>query len=635
MKTKQNRRMGIAALAGLLIFTLAACADILVPGASNGESIPEGMGLARIRLDAGGTPAQSVRTAVPDIGSYYFTLDFTAPGKTAVNKTLDGSVDSALTLTVALEPAVWTLAVKGYTNSGMGTLKVSGSISVPVTAGTAASFAVYLTPNLGSAGTGSLNYSISFPAGVRGFFGLYPLEAPGTSQEFDISPSAGGSASAVLGSLPQGTYRAVIDLYDRTGNKAAVRSEVVHIYDGLETPFTRSFGAGDFAECAPEAGEGLTTLAAKLDAALNSPAGSYTVVLDGTETDLASFTPKTLSSSYYYDAIHITIRGSGNTVQVSAPNTPLFTLAADYYYAGASLTLAIQDLTLSGLTGNTVPVVQVNYGGTLLMKAGSLITGNTNSSSYYYSSGGGVNVYDGTFSMSGGAVSGNTSSSFSSGGGVYVSGGTVSMSGGEVCGNTSSSSYGGGVYVSSSGTFSMSGGVVSGNTAVSSGGGVYVSSGTFSMSGGAVSGNTSSSGGGVYVYGGTFSMSGGAVVRGNILSGSYSYGREVVVGSGTFKLSGEAMPERVFLYNNTRSLTISGPLGGAVIPIDLGVTGSAPLAGYVNAPILKLDSAYSSGDLASLKEHFTLGNSKDTNSSSPETAITGYTISDEGLFVAE
>jgi hypothetical protein len=154
------------------------------------------------------------------------------------------------------------------------------------------------------------------------------------------------------------------------------------------------------------------------------------------------------------------------------------------------------------------------------------------------------------------------------------------------------------------------------------------------MSGGAVSGNTASSygngGGGVYV-GGTFSMSGGAV-RDNTLSDTYNYGREVLV-YGTFNMSGAAWPQQVFLYDNTRYITIAGPLSGPVIPIDLGVTTTIPLTGYVNVAILKLDSSYS-GNLASLKAQFTLGNTKMMESPYTEEAITGYTINDSGKFVA-
>jgi hypothetical protein len=250
--------------------------------------------------------------------------------------------------------------------------------------------------------------------------------------------------------------------------------------------------------------------------------------------------------------------------------------------------------------------------------------------------------------MSRGVVSGNTtssSSSFSSGGGGYVgSNGAFTMSGGAVSGNitsSSSSSYGGGVSVGS-GTFTMNGGTVSGNTATSSfssGGGVYVNGATFTMSGGTVSGNTAAAttssfyacGGGVYVVNsGTFTMSGG-VVSGNMLSGINSFGREVVVTGATFRMSGDAWPERVFLYNNS-SITISGPLSGPVTPIDLGI---GSLTGWVTKPILALDSSYSSGDLANLKIYFTLGNSKMMGSPYTEAAITGYGISDGGLFVAE
>jgi hypothetical protein len=191
------------------------------------------------------------------------------------------------------------------------------------------------------------------------------------------------------------------------------------------------------------------------------------------------------------------------------------------------------------------------------------------------------------------------------------------------------------------GTFIMNGGTVNGNTA-SYGGGVYIF-GTFAMSGGMVSGNTASSyGGGVFVGDhGTFIMSGGAV-RGNILLGTKGYGREVLLESnqfGTFKISGEAQPERIFfeISSNRASpfITISGPLSGGVIPIDLDTATYWPLADWVNKPILKLDTSYSSGDLASLKDHFTLGNSKVKESPYTETAITGYKISDGGIFVAE
>jgi hypothetical protein len=61
----------------------------------------------------------------------------------------------------------------------------------------------------------------------------------------------------------------------------------------------------------------------------------------------------------------------------------------------------------------------------LLMRPGTVITKNTNGS--------GVSADGGTFTMSGGTISGNTATS-ANGGGVYVDGGTFTMKGGTIYG---------------------------------------------------------------------------------------------------------------------------------------------------------------------------------------------------------
>lgn len=129
----------------------------------------------------------------------------------------------------------------------------------------------------------------------------------------------------------------------------------------------------------------------------------------------------------------------------------------------------------------------------------------------------GTGVYldpDGTFTMYGGSISGNSAAE--KGGGVYMTRSTFRMLGGSVSGNTAK--YGGGVYVYS-GAFTLSGGSVSGNSSDEDGAGVYTS-GTFNMTGGSVSGNFTTDaavtgyatkrGGGVYAaY--VFNMSGGTI----------------------------------------------------------------------------------------------------------------------------
>jgi uncharacterized repeat protein (TIGR02543 family) len=242
--------------------------------------------------------------------------------------------------------------------------------------------------------------------------------------------------------------------------------------------------------------------AANLQAALtwlnsNAEEGSgYTITLRRNET----IGPKTLS--YSGKNISITLDGetTERTVSLSESGS-LFTVGS-----GVTLTLG-SNVTLRGRSNNTDSLVRVEGGGALEMKDGSKISGNTASYSYF-SYGGGVYVGNsGTFTMSGGKISGNTASSSSSyyyysysysysssyGGGVCVgNSGTFTMSGGEIRGNTASASssydsdsYGGGVYVGNSGTFTKSGGgTIYGsdaeaglkNTANSSGHAVYVDS---------------------------------------------------------------------------------------------------------------------------------------------------------------
>jgi len=231
---------------------------------------------------------------------------------------------------------------------------------------------------------------------------------------------------------------------------------------------------------------------------------SYILEIEANE----SISPQNLS---YSDRNNITITligiGTNRTVSLTS-NGAMFTV-------GNGITLILDNnITLQGRSNNNNALVSVNYGGMLKMNTGSVITGNTNTYTssveiFSYSYGGGVNVGSGTFTMSGGEISGNTSSSnysYSLGGGVYVGSGTFTMSGGEISGNTSTNSaaastysLGGGVYVGS-GTFIMNGGEISGNTSISAaattaastnycfGGGVYVDNGTFTKTNGTIYG---------------------------------------------------------------------------------------------------------------------------------------------------
>ena len=243
-------------------------------------------------------------------------------------------------------------------------------------------------------------------------------------------------------------------------------------------------------------------------------------------------------------------------------------------------------------------------GGTFHMRGGS-ITGNTTEvSGNGEGNGGGVYVAGGTFNLyDGGSITNNKVIKYSGqnrGGGVHVGDyggkkGTFNLYGGEISNNEAED--GGGVYVYD-GTFTMSGGKITGNTAKSLGGGVCVYDGTFTMSGGEISGNNeASSGGGVSVDIGTFTMSGGKIT-GNTAT-KYGGGVHMTRGTyGTLNVSGTAVikdnqkgtaANNVHLFND-KFITVNGALAddasigvttektpdaGGTIPIATATTGTS------------------------------------------------------------
>ncbi|GHT86452.1 hypothetical protein FACS1894137_12070 [Spirochaetia bacterium] len=166
-------------------------------------------------------------------------------------------------------------------------------------------------------------------------------------------------------------------------------------------------------------------------------------------------------------------------------------------------------LTIDGKKGSpdnyaaNAALITVNTGGTLNMSSDATLKDNNNDDTS--AAGGGVSS-SGTFTMSGGSITGNTATN---GGGVSSSD-TFTMSGGSITGNTATN--GGGV--SSSGTFTMSASSITGNTATNGGG--VSSSGTFTMNSGSITNNTATTnGGGVYMGGGNFNMNGGSFITNN------------------------------------------------------------------------------------------------------------------------
>lgn len=190
-------------------------------------------------------------------------------------------------------------------------------------------------------------------------------------------------------------------------------------------------------------------------------------------------------------------------------------------YTNGTLTITDSGIngTITGGNNSTYTGGGIYNEGTLTIIGGS-ITGNT--CSYEIDGGGGGICNRGTLTISGGTISNNYATY--NGGGIYNSsmfGSTpcsLTINGGTIENNTATNG-GGGIYNgSSSSGITISGGTIKNNSA-NNGGGIYLGSGTLSISGGTIQDNTATShGGGVYFDSGTFNLSGNPTVTGNTVS---------------------------------------------------------------------------------------------------------------------
>lgn len=223
----------------------------------------------------------------------------------------------------------------------------------------------------------------------------------------------------------------------------------------------------------------------------------------------------------------ITVDGQGDLVNASEPM--IWNTGTLHLQSGAVLQNAMagfSNFTAMQYQGAAVNC-SYNSSALLTMHDGAIIRNNTVRGSNYYGEGAGVFIYNATFIMYGGEITGNLSKPTSfltgagHGGGVCVTGSNASftMLGGTITGNDSN--YGGGVYLIGA-TMTMSdNATISGNTALS-GGGVYADFSKVTMSGNAtISGNTGNLGGGIYMRDSSatsfssLTMNDAATIRGN------------------------------------------------------------------------------------------------------------------------
>jgi hypothetical protein len=218
-------------LLGILI--LAGCSNpalerVEIP-ASNGT------GTVSVRIGTGEGAARTLAPAnLPEFSKY--TLTFTGP-------TAHDAVDISSSTSASVELAVgtWTITATAYTGAtGSYTEVARGSASVTVNAGSNAPADIMLAP-LNEVGTGTFRYSIGVPYGTTASFAMVTADGELVDNGDIYLPS--GYATGDF-TLPSGQYLMNVRLM--LDEKAAGRTEVVHIYPDMITEGVYSFTVDDF-----------------------------------------------------------------------------------------------------------------------------------------------------------------------------------------------------------------------------------------------------------------------------------------------------------------------------------------------------------------------------------------------------
>ena len=186
--------------------------------------------------------------------------------------------------------------------------------------------------------------------------------------------------------------------------------------------------------------------------------------------------------------------------------------------------------------------------------------------------GGGVRVYEATFVMSGGTISGCTANE---GGGLCAEkSSTVTISGGTISG--CKGLLGGGLYADNS-AIEISGGVISGCKEIGAGGGLYVVGSTLNIKGGIISECSAvDGGGGLYAKNkSTINISGGIIsgCEGLLGGGLYANNSTVTITDGTISRCNVGAGGGLYATNSSKITIRGGTISECSTTLDSGKGG--------------------------------------------------------------
>jgi hypothetical protein len=471
----------------------------------------------------------AARTILPSAQQLYYVLTFNN-GTETVREALGGALEKTVALTP--DPVVtWNLVVNGYRNAydaeNGGTAVASGS-PAPFTVAASNNPVVDVALSATQNGAGTLRYTLTYPTNPAVSGGRIYLEQLGGTYEKLITLSI-NSISPTTGSVPalsSGYYQLNVYLYN---GRTAIKSDLVHIYDNLDTEAAFTFLAADFAEAANLSGLSVAIEAAKT--------ARLEVRLSADGTGIETGLPWAPQAAF--DALNVAIADAETVITSYGSGLPQ-TLVESRITA---LNTAVNDFTSASGTGSYTPGPNVGLyvgtspspepaAGTTLADALAWLQTNAQSNTDYTVLLGADEVLGpwvlGGYGSEPNRVFSNLSTvsltlkgetaeriirlDTSTRGSLFTVSGSVTLIldenitlQGHAENNRSL------LQINSSSTLVMETGskiTGNGNTSSSGGGGVSVTGGTFTMNGGEISGNT----GGVSVDGGTFTLQGNGKV---------------------------------------------------------------------------------------------------------------------------
>ena len=327
------------------------------------------------------------------------------------------------------------------------------------------------------------------------------------------------------------------------------------------------------------------------------PEWDYTIVIDGELTGTQEIGPSVVAQKLTLKGKNELVDGVPQDKLKGSNNGAVLTID------NTTTPIVIENLQITGGRSSQGGGI-CNYGGTLTLESGTLITGNSSNDYDSYEGGAGLFTDGGTVTINSGAVISSNTASKRGGGLALMNGASVTLNGGEIKSNTASR-YGGAVmfgeaqYNNQRSTFTMESGTISGNkvTATSGtdgfGGGIYITQGEFILKGGDIINNTAGNTGGAIHNDDTFTMEGGTLsgnkatngnggainnyntitITGGTISGNTATGVGNAIcnkgNDGTFNMGGSAQisADNDVYLSNGKSITILASLTADTVAV--------------------------------------------------------------------